>query len=176
VAHFDKYTELSGRPYARLYMSCNEADEMDVVVQLRKVSATGKLLESLNWSPMPKPQPEVPNVNVAKHLGQQGMLRASHHVSLRPRKGDNDFPVYDHDRRQAITPGSIVPLLIPIWPVGIVFEAGEGLMIRISGHDMSLPEVEMLRIIEPVDQNRGRHIIHTGGIHESYIDLPVSSD
>lgn len=149
---------------------------MDVIVQLRKVSATGELLESLNWSPMPKPQPEVPNTNVSKHLGPQGMLRASHRVSLHPRKDDDNFPVYGHDRRQAIIPGSIVPLLIPIYPVGIVFEAGEGLMIRISGHDMSLPEVEMLRLTQPVDQNRGKHNIHTGGHYESYLALPILSE
>lgn len=148
---------------------------MDVVVQLRKISSTAKLLESLNWSPMPKPGPEVPNVNVAKHLGQQGMLRASHHVSLRPRNDDEDFPVYGHDKREPIAPGSIVPLLIPIWPAGMVFGAGEGLMIRVSGHDMSLPEVEMLRLTEPVDQNRGRHVVHTGGDYESYISLPLIS-
>ncbi|KAJ5368994.1 uncharacterized protein N7496_008754 [Penicillium cataractarum] len=170
--HFDKYTELCGRPFVKLYMSCDSADDMDVVVQIRKISASGKLLESLNWSPMPKPQPEVPDVNVAKHLGQQGMLRASHHVSLRPRLDDDGFPVYDHDRRESIPVGTVVPLLIPIWPVGMVFEAGEGLVLRVSGHDMSLPEVEMMRLKEPIDQNRGKHTIYTGGEYASYLVLP----
>jgi predicted acyl esterase len=172
VLHFDKYTEICGRPFVKLYMSCDSSDEMDVVVQIRKVSAFGKLLESLNWSPMPKPQPEVPDVNIAKHLGQQGMLRASHHVSLRPRENDDGFPVYDHDRREPIPVGTVVPLLIPVWPVGMVFEAGEGLVVRVSGHDMSLPEVEMMRLKEPVDENRGKHTIYTGGEYASYLVLP----
>ncbi|KAL2833702.1 Alpha/Beta hydrolase protein [Aspergillus cavernicola] len=77
ILKFDKYTELSGRPFANLYMSCSEGTDFDVVIQIRKISSTGKPLASLNWSPMPKPEPEVPDVNVAKHLGQQGMLRAS---------------------------------------------------------------------------------------------------
>lgn len=77
--------------------------------------------------------------------------------------------------RGHIAPGTIVALVIPIWPVGMVFEAGEGLMVRVSGHDMSLPEVEMLRLTEPVDQNRGRHIVHTDGDYGSFVALPVIS-
>ncbi|KAJ5933493.1 hypothetical protein N7454_005822 [Penicillium verhagenii] len=149
--HFDKYTELCGRPYAKLYVSCDEADDMEIFVQIRKVSSKGELLESLNWHPMPKPQLEVPNTNVAKHLGQQ---------------------VYDHTCREPIPAGTIVPLLIPIWPVGIVLEAGEGIMLRISGHDMALPEVDFLIPTEPVGANRGKHTIHTGGDFESYLSLP----
>ncbi|KAB8246391.1 Alpha/Beta hydrolase protein [Aspergillus flavus] len=170
---FDKYTELCGRPFVKLYMSCNVKDDFDVVVQIRKISASGELLESLNWSPMPAPGPKVPNVNVAKHLGQQGMLRASHHVSLQPRASEDEVPVYDHRRREAITPGDIVPLLIPIWPLGVVFEAGEGLVLRISGHDMSLPEAEALRLTAPVDENEGQHTVYTGGEYESYLVIPV---
>ncbi|KAE8344901.1 hypothetical protein BDV24DRAFT_171403 [Aspergillus arachidicola] len=170
---FDKYTELCGRPFVKLYMSSNVKDDFDVVVQIRKVSVSGELLESLNWSPMPAPGPKVPNVNVVKHLGQQGMLRASHHVSLQPRASEDDVPVYDHRSREAITPGKIVPLLIPIWPLGVVFEAGEGLMLRISGHDMSLPETESLRLTAPADDNEGQQTVYTGGEYESYLAIPV---
>ncbi|KAE8363836.1 Alpha/Beta hydrolase protein [Aspergillus caelatus] len=170
---FDKYTELCGRPFVKLYMSCDVKDDFDVVVQIRKISASGELLESLNWSPMPVPGPKVPNVNVAKHLGQQGMLRASHHVSLQPRACEDEVPVYNHRRREAISPGEIVPLLIPIWPLGVVFEAGEGLTLRISGHDMSLTEAESMRLTAPVDDNEGQHTVYTGGEYESYLAIPV---
>ena len=173
--YFDKYTELCGRPYAMLFMSCPDHDDFDVVVQIRKVSASGELLESLNWSPMPKPQPDVPDVNVAKHLGQQGMLRASHHVSLQSQQ-DNEFPSYDHRSRQPIPAGTVIPLMIPIWPVGMVFEAGEGLMLRVAGHDMCLPEVEMMRPTKPLDENKGAQIVYTGGDHDSFLMASVISD
>jgi predicted acyl esterase len=169
---FPTYTELSGRPFVKLFMSAPSHDDLDVVVQIRKLSASGKVLESLNWSPMPQPQPEVPNVNVAKHLGPQGMLRASHRVSMTPRTSDDEYPSYDHRSRQPITPGEIVELLIPIWPMGVVYEVGEGLVLKIAGHDMSLPEVEMLRPTEPRDENKGQHIVHTGGEYDSYLVLP----
>ncbi|KNG91587.1 hypothetical protein ANOM_000005 [Aspergillus nomiae NRRL 13137] len=173
---FDKYTELCGRPFVKLYMSCNVKDDFDVVVQIRKISSSGEPLESLNWSPMPAPRPKVPNVNVAKHLGQQGMLRASHRVSLQPRASEDEVPVYDHRSSQPIAPGEIVPLLIPIWPLGMVFEAGEGLILRVSGHDMSLPETESLRLTAPIDDNEGQHTVYTGGEYESHLVLPVISE
>ncbi|KAL4912674.1 Alpha/Beta hydrolase protein [Aspergillus aurantiobrunneus] len=173
VLYFDKYTEICGRPFVKLYMSCDAADDFNVVVQIRKISSSGEPLESLNWSPMPKPRPDVPNVNVAKHLGPQGMLRTSHHVSLRPRQCEDEVPQYDHNIRQPITPGVVTPLLIPIWPVGIVFEASEGLMLRVTGHDMALPETEALRLNTPIDENIGMHSIHTGGQHESYLVIPM---
>ena len=160
----------------KLYVSCDAADDFDVVVQIRKISSSGELLESLNWSPMPKPCPEVPNVNVAKHLGQQGMLRASHHVSLQSRQSEDEVPQYDHKTRQPVTPGHIIPLLIPIWPVGMVFEAGEGIVLRVSGHDMAYPETEALRPVSPIDENRGAHTVHTGGEHGSYLLIPVITD
>ncbi|KAL4736737.1 Alpha/Beta hydrolase protein [Aspergillus similis] len=166
VLYFDGYTEVCGRPFVKLCMSCD----------IRKISSSGELLESLNWSPMPKPGPEVPNINIAKHLGQQGMFRASHHVSLRPHQGGDEVPQYNHKARQPITPGVAVPLLIPIWPVGMVFEAGEGLMLRVSGHDMAFPEAENLRPTSPVDENRGIHTVYTGGKHESCLMVPVITD
>lgn len=173
---FDKYTEVCGRPFVKLFMSSSEQDDFDVCVQIRKVSASGKLLESLNWSPMCKPAHEVPDVNVAKHLGQQGMLRASHHVSLRPGRNEEEVPVYDHKTREPISCGTVVPLLIPIWPTGMVFEAGEGLVVRVSGHDMSLPEVESMRLTSPIDENSGDHTIFTGPGSESYLVLPFITD
>ncbi|KAJ5775816.1 uncharacterized protein N7511_000827 [Penicillium nucicola] len=151
---FPQYTELCGRPF------------------IRKISASGEPLESLNWSPMPQPQPKVPNVNVAKHLGPQGMLRASHRVSLQPRGSEAELPSYDHRTRKAITPGEIVELLIPIAPIGMVFEEGEGMLLKVSGHDMSYPEVEALAPSEPQDENIGQHVIHSGGDYESYLALP----
>jgi predicted acyl esterase len=58
----------------------------------------------------------------------------------------------------------------------MAFEAGEGLMLRISGHDMSLPETEALRLTVPVDENEGLHTVYTGGEYDSYLVIPVITD
>ncbi|KUL82529.1 hypothetical protein ZTR_10630 [Talaromyces verruculosus] len=47
---FDKYTEIAGRPYAKLCKSCSEGSDFDVVVQICKLSCTARPLVSLNWS------------------------------------------------------------------------------------------------------------------------------
>jgi hypothetical protein len=152
-------------------MSCAQHDDMDVVVQIRKISASGQLLEHLNY-PCPVPVEEVPNVNVAKTLGPQGFLRASHSISLAPGGTENEV-FYTHDKREPIEPGTVVKLDITLWPMGMVFAAGEGIMLRIAGHDMCHPETELVRVKEAVDENVGDHVIHTGAQYDSYLIIPV---
>lgn len=169
VAHFDQYTELAGYPTVKLFMSCDEHNDLDVVVQLRKVGKDGKPLVNLNYK-CPVSEPEVPDTNIAKFLGPDGMLRASHRVS----RGVQDGRVhYSHDKAEKIPKGKIVELEIPLWPMGMVFEAGEGLMLRVAGHELRLPEVEAMRIDEPIDENVGLHRIHTGGVYDSLMTVPV---
>ena len=144
---------------------------MDVVVQIRKISPRGEMLEQLNY-PCPVPVDEVPDVNVAKTLGPQGFLRASHAVTLVPGTSKTEV-FYTHDRREPVKPGTVVRLEITLWPMGMVFAEGEGIVLRVSGHDMSHPEVELIRITEAVDENVGTHVIHTGGQYDSQLIVPV---
>lgn len=155
---FNAYTELAGYPVVTLWICCDEHDDMDVNVQIRKIDADGTPLTSLNY-PMPAPLDQVPNTNVAKFLGCDGMLRASHRVSKETVDG---LPRYKHDSAELITPGMVVKLDIPLWPIGMVFEAGEGVLLRIAGHELRLPELSILHTNTPMDENVGRHWIHTG--------------
>ncbi len=66
-------------------------------------------------------------------------------------------------------------LEIPIWPIGMVFAEGEGLMCKVGAKDMGFPETEGLKKI--VDENDrkdrekrkamgtepAKHTVHTGG-------------
>ena len=155
-------------------MSCAEHDDMDIVVQIRKVSSDGRLLQHLNY-PCPVAIGEVPDLNTAKTLGPQGFLRASHAGTLDSLASVGNDLIYKHNTRKPVTPGSIVELNIPLWPIGMTFAKGEGIMLRVSGHDMCLPETEMCRLTEPEDCNVGRHILHTGGQYPSALIVPVIS-
>ena len=53
-------------------MSCKEKDDMDVVVQIRKVDKSGKPLVGINF-PCPVPESEVPDLSVSKLDGPQGV-------------------------------------------------------------------------------------------------------
>lgn len=171
---FPKYTELSGLPWVRLFMHCDAATELDVVVQVRKVSITGSRLEYTNYF-APVPQNKIPNTNVSKYLGPSGVLRASHRTSLESKKHPDDYPTYDHKSAEPIEPvGKIVELEIPIWPIGMVFEEGEGIHLDIAGHDLAYPELVGFgpEPTEPVDLNKGKVFVHPGGEHGSCLMLP----
>ncbi|KAK3112421.1 hypothetical protein LTR53_011326 [Teratosphaeriaceae sp. CCFEE 6253] len=170
--HFDRYTELAGWCKVKLFVSCAEHDDMDIVVQIRKIDASGRPLKHLNY-PVPVPIDDVPDFNVAKTLGPQGFLRASHAVSLDPAKSQGNDLFYTHRVRQPLEPGTVAELDIPIWPIGMAFGAGEGIMLRVSGHDMCLPETEMCRVTEPEDANVGTHVVHTGDRYASALTIPV---
>ncbi|KAG7414189.1 putative serine esterase [Fusarium oxysporum f. sp. rapae] len=177
---FNTTTELAGYPKAVLYMSCPDHDDFDVAVQIRKIDPKGRQLAHLNY-PCPAPIQQVPDVNIVKTLGPQGFLRASHHVSLNGEGGptsSNDLShqtdvLYSHRIREPIKPGTVVGLEIPIWPIGMVFEAGEGIALNVSGHDMCLPETDLCRVTGPEDENIGRHFLHTGGKYDSHLIIPV---
>lgn len=145
---------------------------MDVAVQIRKIDRNGKPLKQLNY-PCPVPEEEVPDVNTAKTLGPQGFLRASHRVTLDRSKSSSDVDLfYTHRFAGKIPPGTKVRLEIPIWPIGMVFARGEGILLRISGHDMCFPEIPSCRLDEPEDENVGITTLHTGGKFDSSLTLP----
>lgn len=171
---FDKYTELSGLPWARLYMHADEATDLDIVVQIRKTSLTGALLEWNNYY-IPVRMADCPSTNVAKYLGPSGVLRASHSCSLDEKRHDDDYPSYNHRTARPIEPrGKVVELQVPIWPIGMVFEEGEEVALVIAGHDLAYPEVIGFgpAPTSPVDQNTGKFGVHTGGEYASCLYLP----
>jgi hypothetical protein len=151
-------------------MSCKEHTDLDVAVQIRKISRDGDALEHVNY-PCPSNQP-IPDVNVVKYLGPQGFLRASHAISKVEKLSTDQEIFYQHDRREPVPKGTIVPLNITLWPMGMVFEEGEGIMLKVAGHDMCLPEVEFLRETEAVDENVGIHELWMGGGYDSHLILP----
>lgn len=126
----------------------------------------------LNY-PVPVTIDKVADFNTAKTLGPQGFLRASHSVTLDRGKSRGNDLFYQHDRREPITPGEITRLEIPLWPTGMTFAKGEGIMLRVSGHDMSLPETELCVMTEPDDENVGNHKIHTGGQFDCKLSIPL---
>ena len=174
IFNFSEYTEVAGYAKVRLWMSCKEKDDMDVVVQLRKIDSMGNLLAGLNF-PAPVPESEAPEAETAKTYGPQGFLRASAAASRDEAWSSHDGQqvFYKHDCEQKIAPGTIVPLDITLWPMGMIFAAGEGIMLRVAGHFLSAPVVEVMKPKATDDENVGQHHIHTGGKCDSSLTLPV---
>lgn len=139
---FDKYTEVLGPSSVKLFMSTKDQDDMDVFVILRKVDVDGKVLVSLN---IPLEQQahatrmeQIDDICLYKHWGPTGRLRASKRslgrdpmLSEEQHKSQVPTELYHtYDKEEKITPGSVAELDIPLWPTGMVFNAGESLRRR----------------------------------------------
>lgn len=162
---FETYTEISGFAKLNLWMEVDGHDDMDAYVLLGRVDEDGRPLRHVNW-PHKTPQEKIPLTNILQYQGATGMLRASHRewsstlpsyaetvpllavipdqsdVGLRSKsQWDGKSELYHpHFRSQKLQKGEIVKLEFTTWPIGMVFEAGEILRVRISGRDMCLVE------------------------------------
>ena len=83
--------------------------------------------------------------------------------------------MHTHERVQKIKPGEIVPLDIEIWPSGTHFAAGETLRLIVQGTDLNRYAKDKVPVYfrHEASVNKGRHVVHTGGEHESYLLVPV---
>lgn len=111
---------------------------------IRKLDSSGSELVNINFPLLPadaatKPE-DLPDCNVVKHLGMQGKLRLSHRA-IDPARSTPSEPFHPHDRIEPVEPGTIVEMEIGIWPMGTVFEEGEGVRVVIAGYEQILPEV-----------------------------------
>ena len=121
------------------------------------------------------PESEAPEGETAKTYGPQGFLRASSSASRDEARSspDGQEVFYKYDREEKIAPGTVVPLDITLWPMGMIFAAGEGIMVRVAGRFLSEPSVEAMRPPVTDDENVGQHHIFTGGQYDSSLVLPV---
>ncbi|KAL3447831.1 Alpha/Beta hydrolase protein [Aspergillus insuetus] len=170
---FDKRTTIFGPSRVVLYMSCLDHDELDVFVQLRKVNQRGQILQNINI-PLQhlglQSEEEVESINTLKYLGPTGVLRVSHRA-LDPLLSKPHWPAHDHSRISPVPAGTIVQLEIGLWPAAIQFEAGERMMLKIAGHQMTLAEFVPLRG-RFTTGNKGKHHVYFGD-HSSHLLIPT---
>jgi len=174
---FPERTTLAGFSKLRVFVSCKEHHDLDVYVMLRKLSLDGDVMEQSNvplheLPPHVKSVQDVANVNPTKYLGPTGVLRASHRA-LDPEQSTEYWPVHPHLHVDYVEPGGVVEMNIGIWPMGVVYEKGEGLRLQISGKTMVLPEWDNPHVKHMEPQfNRGRHCVHLGGEFDSFLLVP----
>ncbi|RDW87854.1 hypothetical protein BP5796_03548 [Coleophoma crateriformis] len=176
---FDQPARLIGLPKAVLHMSCDDRDDFVVFVVIRKKDKDGNDLMHLNFpfnaTPV-KSIEEIPPKDRASlnlHLGSSGILRASHRAIDHTRSLHENFPFHPHTKAEKITPGTIVKLEIGIWGMGVDFDAGESLSIRINGQYPGIAEYKSFSGPRPEDElNKGTHFVHCGGEYDSHVILP----
>lgn len=171
---FDKETSLIGPSRAVLYLSTSTKGDFDVYVQLRKADGSGRLLQNLN---IPfddlnvSSVDDIPLISPTKYLGPSGILRASNR-EIDEELSKPHWKTLSHKQISPVSSGDPVRVEIEIWPTGIQFEAGEQLVLKVSGHFMGPAEFVSLHGTFPV-ANRGQHTLWWGSGYESYVEVPI---
>lgn len=153
---FDRRTEVTGYMKLRLWVQADGANDMDLFVYGRKLSAEGEFIPAMILD-----QP---------HPGSQGWLRVSHR-DLDSERSTPSEPYLTHRREQLLRPGQIVSVDIGIWPTSMIWETGQQLEVLIAGRFMRDP-----KWFEPFGyetRNAGTHILHTGGSYDAHLLVPL---
>ena len=76
--------------------------------------------------------PEKQRASLNLHQGSMGILRASQRAVDETRSIHPQFPFHPHEKQEKVPPGTIVKLEIGIWAMGVDFDAGESISLRVS--------------------------------------------
>jgi hypothetical protein len=157
---FDEDTELTGHTKARLWLSSDAGDDMDVFVALQKLDRRGD-------------QVHFPDFNHSEDgRVASGWLRVSHR-ELDEQRSTPQQPWHAHQRQLKITPGEIVMAEVEILASSTVFRAGESLRLIVRGSEIA-PLGQGWRSYGHTELvNEGVHTIHTGGPYDSHLLVPV---
>ena len=152
---FRKDTEITGYMKLRMYVEARGHDDMDLFIAVKKMSTKGEELPILLFG-------------TERHPGSWGKLRVSAR-HLDEKLSTEWQPVHTHDRIEKLKKGQIVPVDIEIWPISRIWHKGQKLRVQIAGKYIRDQWFEPL-VWFP--DNKGEHVIHTGGKYESYLLVP----
>jgi uncharacterized protein len=174
VTRFDQETVMVGYPKARLWVEARGADDMDLFVLVQKLDSCGTPLQAFtmpNHSAMNHDLTDH-GATILRYKGADGRLRVSAR-HLDEALSSDAVPAHSFDHVEKLLPGEIVEIEIELLPIGLVFHPGEQLRFVVSSRNLLgtlMPAIE-----EYVGANSGQHVIHTGGRHPSYLQLPIQT-
>lgn len=174
ITRFSQETVLVGYPKAHLWVEARGADDMDLFVLIHKLDAHGTPLQQFTAHNHNARIHDVTDhgATVLRYKGSDGRLRVSAR-RLDTSLSTDDIPAHRFDRVEKLAPGEIVEIDIDLLPIGWSFHPGEQLRFVISSRN--LLGTIMPGIAEYVGANSGQHVIHTGGAHASYLQLPIKA-
>ena len=174
ITRFEQETVLVGYPKTHLWVEAQGSDDVDLFVLVQKLDAYGTPLQAftvLNQSAMVHDLTDH-GATILRYKGADGRLRASAR-HLDETLTTDDVPAHSFDRIEKLSPGEIVDVQVDLLPIGLAFHPGEQLRFVISSRN--LLGTMMPGLPEYTGANAGQHIIHTGGEHASYLQLPVQT-
>lgn len=175
LMRFDEKTVMVGYPKASLWVEARGADDMDLFVLVQKLDRHGTPLQAFtvpNQSAMAHDLTDH-GATILRYKGSDGRLRVSAR-HLDSTLSTDEVPAHSFDRIEKLAPGQVVNIEIDLLPIGLAFYPGEQLRFVVSSRN--LLGTLMPAIDEYVGANSGQHVIHTGGEHASYLQLPVQRE
>ena len=151
---FTETTEITGYMKLRMWVEAEAHDDMDLFLTVLKLDEEG------NWLPT--------SVLDEPHPGAWGKMRVSHRAL--DEELSMDFqPVMSHRKEEKLSKGEIVPVDIEFYPHSRIWHKGQQLRLRVAGRYIREGWFEPFSW---ETDNKGNHIIHTGGKYESYLQIP----
>ena len=172
VIRFDKKIVMVGYPKVHLWVEARGADDMDLFILAQKLDVHGNHLQQFivpNQGALMQDLTERGG-SVLRYKGSNGRLRVSAR-HLDEELSTDEVPAHTFDRVEKLHPGEIVEVEIDLFPIGLAFYPGEQLRLVVSSKNDLGAIMPGTPAYVPV--NKGQHIIHTGGSHPSYLQLPV---
>jgi uncharacterized protein len=153
---FQEQTEITGFLKAHLWVEADGHDEMDLFLTVQKLDENGEFLPTL--------------ILGEPHPGAWGRLRVSHRA-LDEDLSTDYMPVQSHKKEEKLKPGEIVPVEIEIYPLSRIYHKGQMLRLQIAGRYFREGWFEPFAWRT---DNKGQHVIHTGGQYDSFLQIPVA--
>ena len=174
LVRFDEQTTMVGYPKARLWVEAKGTDDMDLFVFIQKLNPQGTPLQEFT---VPNHGAMIHDVtergaSILRYKGSSGRLRVSMRC-LDQTLSTDEVPVHSFDRVEKLMPGEVVGIEIDLLPIGLIFYPREQLRLVIGAHNLFGSWMPGLREYTP--QNTGQHVVHTGGDHASYLQLPITT-
>lgn len=175
--------ELTGFFALKLWVEAVDTDDLDLFVKVSKLDADGQLLETTCVDAgylQPNPDAERHKVLEGHRAGSKaydlffsegstGRLRVSHR-ELDEAKSTPSQPVHTHRKEEKLGKGAIVPVVIEMWPHGMIWKRGQMLKLTVAGYNTRPEHTPM---VKPPTYNKGTAVIHSGGKYDSHLLVPL---
>ena len=154
---FDEAVDLIGHIKLKLWVSAEDADDLDLHVAIKKFDKHGNEVYFPDFQ------------HIENGLAASGWLRVSHR-ELDEEKSTPWQPWLKHERLLKLAPCAIVPCEVEILASATGFRAGDKLQLIVQGYDI----ISVFNRFKHEDTvNAGHHIIHTGGDYDSHLLVPA---
>ncbi|PYY57843.1 hydrolase [Curtobacterium sp. MCSS17_011] len=172
LTRFEEETVLVGYPKAHLFVEARDADDMDLFVLVQKLDKWGTPLQAFTVPNQTAMAHDLTDhgATILRYKGSDGRLRVSAR-HLDEYLTTDDVPAHTFDRVEKLAAGEIAEIEIDLFPIGLRFHVGEQLRFVVSSRNLLGTLMPAIR--EYAGANTGTHVVHTGGEHASYLQLPV---